>query len=487
MRILYFDIDTLRADHLGCYGYHRNTSPNMDRIAAQGTRFTNFYASDAPCLPSRAALFLGRPGIHTGIINHGGVASEPFNGGRERGFRDGRLSWPHAVRNCGHHAASFSSFGERHSAWWFYNGWHEMYNCGHGGAEIADDVIPNAVDWIERKSTVQDWFLHVHIWDPHTPYRTPEAYGNPFENDPPPDWPDADTIQRHFDGFGAHSAQDTAGLWKGTDSPRQPGNIPDRDAYRRFIDGYDVGIRYADDALGKILDALEAQGILEDTAIIISSDHGENMGELNIYGDHHTADNVTCRIPLLVRWPGKPGGVVDDGLHYNYDLPPTTMELLDGECGAEWDGQSFASALDGNDASRDSIVFSNCAWSCQRSVRFREWMLMRTYHSGAKDMKPIMLFDIDADPYLTNDLTEARPELVNEGLALLERWTTEMMATSEQTVDPLWTVMSEGGPFHTRDEWQPYVHRLREAGRSEAADWLEATKGGYRVGLDPTP
>jgi choline-sulfatase len=112
---------------------------------------------------------------------------------------------------------------------------------------------------------------------------------------------------------------------------------------------------------------------------------------------------------------------------------------------------------------------------------------MRTYHSGAKDMAPVMLFDIEADPHLINDLTDARPEVVNEGLALLERWTTEMMATSEQAVDPLWTVMSEGGPFHTRDEWQPYVERLRKAGRNDAADWLEATNGGYRVGLDGAP
>ena len=56
MRILYLDLDTMRPDHLGCYGYHRNTSPNIDRIAAQGVRFTNYYCTDAPCLPSRTAL-----------------------------------------------------------------------------------------------------------------------------------------------------------------------------------------------------------------------------------------------------------------------------------------------------------------------------------------------------------------------------------------------------------------------------------------------
>ena len=69
-------MDTLRPDHLGCYGYHRNTSPNIDRIAAQGVRFDNYYCSDAPCLPSRTALMSGRFGIHTGVVGHGGTAGE---------------------------------------------------------------------------------------------------------------------------------------------------------------------------------------------------------------------------------------------------------------------------------------------------------------------------------------------------------------------------------------------------------------------------
>ena len=68
MRILYVDVDSLRPDHLGCYGYHRPTSPVIDGIAREGVRFTNYFASDSPCVPSRAALFSGRPGIRNGIV-----------------------------------------------------------------------------------------------------------------------------------------------------------------------------------------------------------------------------------------------------------------------------------------------------------------------------------------------------------------------------------------------------------------------------------
>ena len=112
MNVLYLDIDSLRPDHLGCYGYHRDTSPNIDRIARQGVRFTNCYASDVPCLPSRTAMFSGRFGVHNGVINHGGVASEPFNEGAGRGFRStlGATNWMTCLRNLGYRTTTVSSF-----------------------------------------------------------------------------------------------------------------------------------------------------------------------------------------------------------------------------------------------------------------------------------------------------------------------------------------------------------------------------------------
>lgn len=99
-----------------------------------------------------------------------------------------------------------------------------------------------------------------------------------------------------------------------------------------------------------------------------------------------------------------------------------------------------------------------------------------------KDFRPYMLFNVEEDPHEQNDLAEDRPDVVNEGLAFLERWHADMMATSESTVDPLWTVMSQGGPYHTRDAVENYVERLRESGREKAADWLERTDGGFLVG-----
>ncbi len=87
MRLIYFDIDTLRADHLGCYGYGRATSPVIDELAARGIRFDNVHASDTPCLPSRSALTTGQFGIRNGAINHGGPATDLAPEGASRHFR----------------------------------------------------------------------------------------------------------------------------------------------------------------------------------------------------------------------------------------------------------------------------------------------------------------------------------------------------------------------------------------------------------------
>jgi arylsulfatase A-like enzyme len=119
MRILYIDIDSLRPDHLGCYGYHRDTSPNIDALAQEGTRFTNVYATDVPCAPSRTAMWTGQFGFRNGLVSHGGTSGNTFIQGSDREFQSrlGQNSWMAALRNAGLRTATVSSFGERHSAW----------------------------------------------------------------------------------------------------------------------------------------------------------------------------------------------------------------------------------------------------------------------------------------------------------------------------------------------------------------------------------
>jgi len=479
MRILHIDIDTLRPDHLGCYGYHRNTSPNIDALAQQGVLFENCYSTDVPCLPSRSALWSGRCGFHTGVVGHGGTTADPFIEGSLRGFRDvfEATSWMSALRRAGFYTVTVSPFGERHGAWQWYAGYREIYNPGKGGGEIADEITPIALDWIRRNARSDNWFLHVNYWDPHTPYRTPAAFGNPFADDPLPAWLTEEVRLCGWEGFGPHSPQELHG-W-GNEVfyqrfPRVPAQLDSMSAVKQWIDGYDVGTRYADEHTGRLLNTLADAGVLDDTIIMVSSDHGENQGELNVWGDHQTADQITCRVPLIVRWPGLADSPrVDSALHYHYDWAATLIELAGGQVPENWDSLPFTESFrQGQEQGREHLVVSQNAWSCQRGVRFGDYICLRTYHDGHKQLEPMMLFNLADDPHEQHDLALEQPEVVNRAMGMLEEWYHEMATNSLHDTDPMMTVLREGGPFHTRGRLPAYLERLRATGRARHAERL---------------
>ena len=477
MKILFLDIDTLRPDHMGCYGYPRNTTPAMDKIAQEGVRFTNCYCSDAPCLPSRAALVSGRFGIHNGAVGHGGTAADRRLTGESRSFTDAADTgnFFQIFRQEDMYTASISTFAERHSSWWFNAGFHETHNVGRRGMESGEQVLPVALDWIARNADREDWFLHLHFWDPHTPYRAPAEFGNPFEHEPLESWITPEVFAEHLRHVGPHSINEL-NMYHGRQDaryPRQPGHIAEYDELKRLFDGYDCGIRYTDDLIAQVFAALEAKGIFEEVAVIITSDHGENMGELGIYAEHATADHATCNIPLIVKWPGGRKNAVDDGLHYQIDMPPTMAELLQIEPNPKWDGKSYAKTLtEGADTGHESLVISQMAHVCQRSARLGDWLYIRTIHDGYHLLDDEMLFHLKDDPHQQHDRKAEYPELCAKGAKIILDWQERMMQTGESEIDPMWTVMREGGPFHTRGQLPAYLTQLENTGRAEGAKRL---------------
>jgi arylsulfatase A-like enzyme len=487
MRILYIDIDTLRPDHLGCYGYHRNTSPNIDKIAENGTLFTNCYVSDAPCLPSRAALFTGRFGIHSGIVGHGGTAADLRLTGKTRGFQDQflRYNWISMLRRAKLYPVSVSPYAERHSAFWFYSGWKEMYNPGYRGMERADQVYPYVEKWLEDNKQRDDWFLHVNFWDPHTPYRTPIEFGNPFENDSIPSWMTQEIIDDHRKSYGPHSACEPSGFSaepfvKLFPRIKNIEEIADLNDFKQWIDGYDVGVNYSDEYIGKIMELLKDQGIYDETIIIISADHGENQGELNVYGDHSTACHITNRVPLIIKWSESNWKKEYDSLIYQTDIAATVLDALELEVPDFWDGKSILPQLDNNEnLGRQSLTISQNAWSCQRTVRFDNWTLIKTYHTGLKNFPELMLFDYDKDFHMVNNIADQKPDIVANGLNYLKEWHLEMLKNSPTNKDPMETVIKEGGPYHTRDQLKNYLSRLKKSGREKMAEIILNRKEAY--------
>ena len=483
MRFLYIDIDTQRADHLGCYGYHRDTSPNIDAIAAGAMQFNNVYASDTPCLPSRSALLTGRFGIHNGVVNHGGTDADPVLGGIDRKFWSQLhlTSFPSMLKKAGLLTASISSFAQRHSAFHWYAGFDEAQRVpGSFGLETADQVYELASDWLTRKGKQDDWFLHVHLWDPHTPYRAPESFGDPFADEPLPGWLTEEIRHQHWQQCGPHSAQECSGFSPNEKAkkyfPRQPQQIADMHAVRQMFDGYDTGVLYADEYIGRIMNLLAELNIDDDIAIMISSDHGETLGELNVYGDHQTADQFTSHIPMILKWPGaeKNRARKFDAMHYQIDMTATILEMLDIEVPELWDGESFAKhLLKGEDEGRSHLIVSQGAWTCQRGVRWGDNLLIDTMHDGYHLFDDVMLFDLAKDPHETNNLAKEDQVKLNEGQALLGNWLAENMPLAARGRDPLRNVVNEGGPFHVRGKLPEYLERLRATGRGVAADALE--------------
>jgi len=247
---------------------------------------------------------------------------------------------------------------------------------------------------------------------------------------------------------------------------------------KQWIDGYDTGIWYADLWVGKLMDALEAAGILDETVIVVSSDHSEAQGEFDIWGDHQAADHAVCRVPLLIKWPGlTEGGRVDEALHYHFDWAATLTELAGGTVPDNWDGISYADAFKaGDESGREFLVLSQGAWAAQRGVRFNHegaaYICLRTYHDGHKAMDPVMLFNLTDDPYQQTDIAADYPELVDMAMGMLAEWQHEMMLRSESNIDPLMTVLREGGPSHTRYQLPAYLARLRATGRGQHAEKL---------------
>ena len=319
MRIIYIDVDSLRPDHMGCYGYIRNTTPHIDRIAKKGMRFDSCYISSSPCVPSRASFISGRFAINHGAMTHWGPGSEyyyPVDDVHSREFPF--LS--RYLRNAGYRTVTFSNFADRHMSWWFLAGWEETHTPTlKSGAIDADEVNQAVIPWLKQHGTEENYFLHIQYWDPHTFYTYPRSFFEQWNDSPVKEFPSQQDIERHQQDSFFRSAKY---LHQNNDyTELMPEKIENRSDLKHLIDGYDGGISYMDYHIGELLKVLNDLGIEDEVCFIISADHGESMGEQGIYMDHMNATESVHRVPLIMTIPGvTPPGQNVDGFVYNVDV-----------------------------------------------------------------------------------------------------------------------------------------------------------------------
>nr|WP_250871902.1 sulfatase-like hydrolase/transferase [Halomarina rubra] len=507
MRVLVVDIDSLRPDHLGCYGYDRDTAPTVDAIADDGVRFDRCFVSDSPCLPSRTALATCRHGIETGVVTHFGEGQWYDNPGSGHDPDPERpLSFQHLAQN-GVRTASVSSFTQRHMAYHFSAGFQEAIQptaeTGLLAVEDGADVTDAALTWLDSHATDDDWLLHVNFWDVHHPYQGIEEYVEPVrESGEAAQWPDDDAIASQRGVTGTR----TADLWpnpaeydaewyeeKYSEWP-MPERFEERADAEHVIDGYDAAIRKVDAEVQRLLDALETTGVREETAIIVTGDHGEALGEHGIYAEHAMPHPPCQRVPLIVSWPGVTdarAGESTDGYVYQFDLMATLCDLFDIEVPAGWDADSFQPALtEAEFDGREFLVSGHGIYTFGRALYHDDDVYIRLYHPGVFSLPGEyndpdlpndgleLLHDMQADPHLTTNRIAEDTDRATEMRAMLDRWLADRMGDdwtdtpqASRGRDPLVQMAGEGpylyvdpdalvGLYERLDRPDPQVSRL---------------------------
>lgn len=450
MRIIYFDIDCLRPDHLGCYGYDRPTSPTIDSIAREGIRFDNYYCGSSPCLPSRTCLMSGRFGIRNGVIsNHSEGASFQIEKNAYRGPAKRNQMFIRHLNEHGYNPICFSNFADRHNAWYWMCGWSQFHMPNlKGGAETAEEVNGKVIPWLKQNATQENYYLHINYWDTHRTYKMDKSWSDRFKDYPVTQtWPDEEAISAHQDISGPFTAHGQFVDDKSKVS-LMPGAINNRADFEKMVTAYDSSIAYVDHHIKQVLDELEEQGVLHDTVIIISADHGDSFGEHGIYSDHVNVDECIHRIPLIIRWPEKTQqNTSSQAFMYNVDYAPTICDILDMPIPEEWDGKSYKANVEGeNGEDREFLVWDSGLYTVQRAVRTKTHLYIRTYdrwqYANWKDEE---LYDMINDPYETKNLAPDCTGIVEDCRKIMDDWVSQQMKKSNFSTDPLREILRERG------------------------------------------
>ena len=427
MNVLLIVNDTLRADHMGSYGYFRDTSPTMDTLANEGVLFEDFYSSGV----CTGTAFTS---IHTGLYP---IRHRIYNVTPPDHILDEVPTLAAVLRASGYTTAAFDNLAYNRS--WcqdtvhYYRGF-ETYvtdvanpsDWGKLGERVrADWYNQRLIPWIDAHAG-EDFFAFVHYWDVHQPYTQPEAFREVYHHTKG-DWSDLEIreaqagyhyvpgwgkIGELFEGYGVVPEQ------------RSPGTVPSREA---SIDLYDGSIAYLDQCISDVVGTLEKNGILDDTLIVVTADHGELLGQHGIY-THVNLYEANIHIPLILRCPSRlQGGKRIKGFASQVDILPTILDLAGISEVPQVDGLSLRPSIDGN-ALRDEMFAEDGGGI--RTVRKGDWKLIHYYHND-----DVELYNVADDPMEVVDLANSRSDVVTELRARLNQWVESNLAQGEK--DPL--------------------------------------------------
>ena len=318
--LLLITLDTLRADHLGCYGYPRPTSPALDRFAAGATRFEDVTCSIPTTLPSHVTIFTGEPPERHGVTRNGQVLD----------------AYPPTcfdlLAEAGARTAAIVSAGVVEARYVDRLGFDEVIfdRPDPGTFQVdAEVVTDNAVHWLERHGR-ERFALWLHYYDPHEPYDPPVEESSRFTGSYSGPLPDALAID-----------------WLvGLNDPAEEAKLS-ADDRQHVVDLYDAQIAFLDGQLDRLLTALEDAGLADSTIVVIVADHGQAHGESSFWGHGERLLEPVIKVPMMVRIPGQAGGRVVSEAVETVDLMPSLIDWFGLEPIAGLPGRSLAPAVRG--------------------------------------------------------------------------------------------------------------------------------------------
>lgn len=391
-------LDTLRADHLGCYGYGRETSPHLDRLAAEGTRFEHALAQSSWTLPSHMSMLTGLYPPHHGVAL------------QDQSLPLSRTTLAEVLGDAGYSTAAFTGGGYLQREFG-YQGFDVFSSLDHAnGRRNAGRVLDRATAWLDDELP-EPFFLFFHTYQAHAPYEPPATHDQ-FDD---PTYGGPVRVEGRTGPY-FRSVHETL----------------DAEDYRHVIAKYDGEVLYTDSVIGRLLALLETRGLGERTVVVVTSDHGENFDDHPAYPiGHQQLYDPVLRVPLLVRGPGIPRGVTVSEQVELVDLMPTVLDLLGVDPPLELDGRSLERVLTGpgNEPLEDRPAYAEYhspRGDVSRSVRTPGWKLLmrgrRSDHGVEMDHEAIELYDLRSDPGERNDLSGRRPTPEDRLRRLMGLW-----------------------------------------------------------------
>jgi len=397
VNVILISIDTLRADHLSCYGYYRRTSPAIDRAAAGGVLFSHAYSTASWTAPAVASIFTGLYPRSHGVIH--GVAGGPNAAIQGQEKLDAKfLTLAEALKREGYTTYGISSNGHLSRGTGFSQGFDRFIAHWFQESPAQNDTLKKWVSHIRQSSK---YFLWVHYFDPHNPYS------------PRMPWIKSYTLQSG--SYSQWTREVMANPKEYIDDIRK-----DTRALNTLVDRYDSEINFCDNQIHELLELLKPE---PNTLIIITSDHGEaflDHGQL-LHGD--TLYDEELRVPLIIRFPGtgksvRPG-VVDQPVS-NGNIFATVMDIVGKKkTKASIPGQSLMPLARGVPGQKTGFIYHELDWgNFGYAVRFDKWkLIIMGREQGVKS-----LFDLASDSSESRDQAGINPQKLRFLEDALNRW-----------------------------------------------------------------